>query len=110
MGARLSAHLWLDICYSRYSTKRLPACRKRETLKQWLDAHLLPSFGDRGLPIDAEVADRWALLRASGDEMGRPLSIIDGMLLATAMVHGLTFVTRNLTDVEDRGVSVLSPY
>lgn len=51
-----------------------------------------------------------AMTRVSGDEMGRPLPIIDGLLLATAQAHGLTFVTRKLADVEDRGVSVLTPY
>lgn len=94
----------------RYGIQRLPQGRKREQLKQWLDSTLLPIFDDRIIPIDAAVAEQWALLRASGDDMGRPLAIVDGLLLATAQVHGLRFVTRNLGDVEDRGVSVLSPY
>ncbi|MEX2153316.1 MAG: type II toxin-antitoxin system VapC family toxin [Gemmatimonadaceae bacterium] len=94
----------------RYGIQRLPAGRKRERLKQWLDDELLPSLGDRVLAVDTAVAETWALLRASGDEMGRALPVIDGLLLATAQVHGLTFVTRNLTDVEDRGVRVLAPY
>lgn len=94
----------------RYGIQRLPAGRKRERLKGWLDAELLPGFAERVLPLDASVAETWALLRVSGDEMGRPLPIIDGLLLATAQAHGLTFVTRNLSDVEDRGVRVLTPY
>lgn len=94
----------------RYGIERLPAGRKREQLKQWLDSQLLRSFAERVLPVDAVVAETWALLRASGDETGRPLPVIDGLLLATAQAHGLTFVTRNVTDVEDRGVSVLAPY
>ena len=94
----------------RYGIQRLPAGRKRERLKRWLDAELLPGFGERVLPVDAAVAETWALLRASGDEMGRPLPLVDGLLLATAHARRLTFVTRNLADVEDRGVSVLTPY
>lgn len=100
----------LSVGELRYGIQRLPAGRKREQLKQWLGAELLPRFGDRVLAVDAAVADVWALLRASGDEAGRPLPMIDGLLLATAQVHALTFVTRNLADVEHRGVSVLSPY
>lgn len=47
----------------------------------------------------------------TGDWAVRPaVPIVDGLLLATAHAHGLTFVTRNLADVEDRGVSVLAPY
>ncbi|MGQ0766321.1 MAG: type II toxin-antitoxin system VapC family toxin [Gemmatimonadota bacterium] len=94
----------------RYGIQRLAAGRKREKLKDWLDAGLVPQFAGRVLPADIAVAENWALLRASGDEMGRPLPLIDGMLLATAQAHGLTFVTRNLSDVENRGVRVQSPY
>jgi predicted nucleic acid-binding protein len=94
----------------RDGIQRLPSGRKRERLKQWLDSELLPTFADRVLPIDGPVADAWALLRGSGEEMGRELPIVDGLLLATAQVHGLTFVTRNLADVENRGIAVLSPY
>jgi predicted nucleic acid-binding protein len=94
----------------RYGIQRLPPGRKRERLKHWLDAELLVTFAERVLDVDAPVASSWGLLRASGDEMGRPLPFVDGLLLATAQVHGLTFVTRNLVDVEHRGVAVLSPY
>src|SRR5437016_6143754 len=90
--------------------KLLPAGRKRETLKRWLEAELLPGFGERVLAVDAAVAETWALLRASGDAMGRPLPLVDGLLLATAQANGLVFVTRNLAEVEGRGVNVLSPY
>ena len=94
----------------RYGIYRLPSGRKRERLKHWLDTELLASLDARVLDADAAVASSWALLRASGDEMARPLPFVDGLLLATAHVRGLTFVTRNLVDVEGRGVSVLSPY
>ena len=94
----------------RYGVQRLAAGRKREALKRWIDAELIPLFADRVLPIDEPVVQAWALLRATGDDAGRPLPIIDGLLLATAQVHGLTFVSRNQADVEGRGVSVLSPY
>lgn len=100
----------LTIGELRYGIERLKAGRKREVLKQWLDAELLPVFADRILPLDIAVADTWAMLRASGEEMGRPTPLMDGLLLATARVHGMTFVTRNLSDVEDRGVKVLAPY
>lgn len=100
----------LSVGELRYGIQRLPHGRKRETLKNWLDAELLPAFGERVLATDVAVAETWALLRASGEEMGRPLPLIDGLLLATAQAHGLAFVTRNLADVEDRGVRVLSPY
>ena len=94
----------------RYGIQRLPAGRKRERLKQWLDEEFLPRFRGRVLAVDAEASDVWGLLRASGDDAGRPLPVVDGLLLATAQTNGLTFVTRNIDDVEHRGVSVLGPY
>jgi toxin FitB len=94
----------------RYGIQRLPAGRKREQLKDWLENDMLADFVDRIIPIDEAVADAWGLLRAAGDDVGRPLPITDGLMLATAQVRGVTFVTRNLTDVEGRGVAVLSPY
>ena len=94
----------------RYGIEGLPAGRKREALKAWLDGALLPRFRGNVLALDAGVASAWALLRASGEDAGRALPVVDGLLLATAQANSLTFVTRNLADVEDRGVAVLSPY
>ncbi|HYV97812.1 MAG TPA: type II toxin-antitoxin system VapC family toxin [Gemmatimonadaceae bacterium] len=94
----------------RFGIERLPRGRKRERLKAWLDGDLLPAFAARTIAIDAAVAEAWALLCAAGDEMGRPLPVVDGLMLASAQVNGLTFVTRDISDLEGRGVSVLSPY
>lgn len=94
----------------RYGIQRLPQGRKRERLKQWLELDLLENLADRILDVDVAVAESWALLRAAGDEMGRPLPLVDGLLLATAQVHGLTFVTRDVGELDGRGVSVFSPY
>ena len=55
--------------------------------------------------MTAAVADQWGRLGAI-----RPLSTVDGLLAATAMVHGLTLVTRNVRDVAHTGVSLLSPF
>lgn len=77
---------------------------KADALEVWLDA-VATAFGDRILPIDRAVADRWG--RMSGH---RTVSTVDGLLAATAKVHGLTLVTRNVADVADLGVEVLNPF
>jgi predicted nucleic acid-binding protein len=100
----------LTIGELRFGVERLTPGRKREQLKRWLDDELVPTFGDRILDLDRAVAESWALLRAAGDDMGRPLPIVDGLLLATAQVHSLTFVTRDITELDGRGVRVFSPY
>lgn len=88
----------------------IPPGPRKDSLRSWLTRDLPLRFRGRTLPVDAEVALRWGELRAEGRRIGRPLPVIDGLLLATASVHDLTFVTRNLRDCGDRGVPVLDPW
>lgn len=73
-------------------------------IEQWL-IRLRTAFGDRVLPIDADVAESWARLSVPD-----PVAIIDGLLAATAVVHDLTFVTRNVRGLERTGARVLNPW
>lgn len=74
------------------------------SLDSWLIA-LRTSLGDRLLPVTAEIADRWGQLGVPD-----PLPTADGLLAATALVHGLTLVTRDTRDVERTGVHLLNPF
>ena len=76
-----------------------------ESLERWLDG-LLVAYRDRILPVTTEIAQAWGRLNASN----LPLPIIDGLMVATALVHRLTFVTRNVKDVARTGVPVLNPF
>ena len=60
--------------------------------------------------MDADVARRWGELGADARRAGRPLPTVDGLLLATAAVHGLTVATRNMRDCAGRGVDVVDPW
>jgi toxin FitB len=100
----------LTIGELRYGVERLPASRRRTALVTWLETELPSQFAGRILVLDHRVADAWGVLRSTGDAIGRPLPAIDGLLLATAQVHGLTFVTRNEDDMAGRGIGVLNPY
>lgn len=73
-------------------------------LAQWLES-LVERFGDRLLPIDAAVANRWGELNVPD-----PVPTVDGLLAATALVHDLTLVTRNVRDVATTGVRWLDPF
>ena len=88
----------------------LPESGKRERLHQWLRGELTRQFTDRVLPVDEAVALAWGGLGVEGFQAGRPLPVIDGLLLATAAVNGLTFVTRNERDCAERGVPILNPW
>jgi len=84
--------------------------KRRSVLDGWLRQSLPAQFASRILPIGDAVAFAYGHLAAAGQRTGRPLPTLDGLLLATAQVHDFTLVTRNLRDVEGRGVPVLNPY
>ena len=92
----------LEIGVSR-AERRDPA--KGAILRIWLDDHVLSSFSERILPIDTAVAPRSAALHVPDF---RPVR--DGLIAATALVHGMAVVTRNLTDFVPTGVSLLNPW
>jgi predicted nucleic acid-binding protein len=75
-----------------------------ESIAAWVDG-LEYSFADRILGIDARTARLWGELSA---QRSRP--VIDTLLAATAVVHGLTLVTRNTSDVQDIDVPLLNPF
>ena len=74
-------------------------------LRSWLDEHVMPTFADRVLPVDAVVARRSARLHVPDPQPYR-----DGLIAATALVHGMTLVTRNVADFEASGVPLLNPW
>lgn len=88
----------------------LPPGPKRERLEEWLAAELPRQFTGRILAVDVRVSREWGRLTAEGRRAGRELPAVDGLLLATAAAHGLTFVTRNERDCAGRGVPVLNPW
>lgn len=74
-------------------------------LRSWLEQHVLPEFSGRTLPIDTAVAQRCARLHVP-DKRGER----DALIAATALVHGMTVVTRNVADFEATGVPILNPW
>jgi predicted nucleic acid-binding protein len=84
--------------------KRRSDPRQADALDRWF-AQMRIRLGERVLPIDEPIADAWARMSVPD-----PLPFIDGLLAATAKVHGLTLVTRNLGDVARTGVSIVDPF
>ena len=74
-------------------------------LRTWMNHHVLPEFVDRVLPIDSAVALRCARLHVPDRCSER-----DALIAATALVHGMTLVTRNTTDFAATGVDLLNPW
>jgi toxin FitB len=93
----------------RRGTLRLPAGKRRTSLAAWGEK-LRESFSGRVVPIDESIALRWAEIAARAEHAGRPGSLADGLIAATALDRGLTLVTRNVTDFEPFGVALLNPW
>jgi predicted nucleic acid-binding protein len=74
-------------------------------LRDWLDNAVIPSFENRILPVDLAVARRSAKL-----QVPNPCPIRDGFIAATAFVHKLTLVTRNVSDFRRAGVPLINPW
>lgn len=74
-------------------------------LRSWMVGHVMPAFAGRVLPVDIPVAQRCAALHVPD-----PRSDRDALIAATAFVHGMTVVTRNVADFEPTGVAVINPW
>ncbi len=74
-------------------------------LRSWLNSHVLPIFNDRTLVVDTAVAQRCAKLHIPD-----PRSDRDAIIAATALVHNMTIVTRNINDFENTGVDLINPW
>ncbi len=74
-------------------------------LRSWLNAHVLPAFSDRILVVDTAVAQRCAKLHVPDSRSER-----DAIIAATALVHGMTMVTRNTDDFGHTGVNMINPW
>ena len=75
-----------------------------------MQQRLLGWFGHRVLPVTQEVAIAWGDLSVRHQRLGRRPSIADELVAATALVHDLVVVTRNLTDFEQSGCKLLAPW
>ncbi len=101
--------LFLSVLVTGEIRRGIEAFRTRDVraataIDRWLDT-LVQAHSDRVLPVDAAIADEWGRLDAQGS-----LPVVDGLLAATARVHDLTLVTRNMKDVARAGIDVLDPF
>ena len=106
------ANLFLSVLTIGEITKglhRLANGRRRTAIEFWL-ATVQSTYGERMLPVDAAVARMWGELSARARSRGVALPVTDGLIAATALVQGLTVVTRNVKDFADTGVVLIDPW
>ena len=78
--------------------------RQAEVYEVWLES-VAHDYSDRIVPVDAEIAKEWGRMSVPD-----PIPVVDGLMAATAKVRGMTFVTRNVADVERTGARLLNPF
>ncbi len=92
-----------------YGVEQMPLGRRRDTLQTAIEG-LQRRLAGRILPVDDAVASGYGRLMAARRSLGRPLPILDALIAATALVHGLSLATRNTRDFEGLGLELINPW
>ena len=88
---------------------KLPHAPKSVLLEKQL-ARILPVFEERVLPLDTATLLRWGVLCGKSERQKMQLPVLDSLIAATALEHGLQIATRNVKDFERCGVEVVNPW
>lgn len=102
----LSAVTLGELCYG---IELLPESKRKLALLTWYE-HVCLSYTGHILDVTLLVLERWGSLRATRQKSGLTLAMGDGLIAATAMVNGMTVVTRNTSDFNGLGVDVINPW
>ena len=89
---------------------RLPASARRTRIERWVRQELAARFEGRILDVDRKVAERWGAMSGASEARGAPLPVIDALIAATGLAHGLEVVTRNTADLERCGARCVNPW
>jgi len=84
--------------------------RRRDRLAEWLAEDLPARFAGRLLDIDSRIAETWGIVMVRGQHAGTNVSVLDAFFAATAEVHKLTLVTRNVQHFLNLGILLLNPW
>ncbi len=94
----------------RYGIERMAAGGRRRRFEAWLSEELPLRFEGRVLPIDSAIADAWGKIVALSEAAGRRIGVADAFIAATVEVHGLTLVTRNVSDFAPALKTIVNPW
>lgn len=100
----------ITIAEIRYGIDGMSPGSRRDRLIVWLENDLISRFEPRILSVDLGVADAWGTMVARSNKIGNKLTVMDGFLAATAEIHGMTLVTRNIRHFENLGINLLNPW
>jgi len=90
--------------------EKLPESKKKEKLHKWVNYDLKERFRNRIIDFDLQTATVWGKIQAQSELLGKGMSAIDGLIVATGISYDLTVVTRNIKDMEISGATLLNPW
>lgn len=85
-----------------------PARKKK--LQLWVEQDLKQRFEGRIIPVDMAVSARWGVVQGQAELAGKPMSVIDGLIAVSGLVHHCIVVTRNVDDMAQSSVELLNPW
>lgn len=89
---------------------KLPDGSRKNELQAWVSYDLMERFSGRILSLDEETAIYWGRLQGDAERMGDKLPVMDSLIAASAAVHGMQVVTRNIKDLERCGAQICNPW
>ena len=93
----------------RYGIDLLSESKRKMALLTWYE-HICLSYTGHILDVSLPVFERWGSLRAVRKKFGIPLAMADGLIAASAIVNGMSVVTRNISDFRGLGVDLINPW
>ena len=99
----------ITVAEIRYGIERLPAGRRKQTILT-AALEIFSAFGGKILPFDADAAEQYALVVSGRDDLGLPIGGFDAQIAGICRAHGSHLATRNVTDFEQTGVTVVNPW
>jgi len=100
----------VTIAEIRFGIEMQPDANLRAALTDWLSHKVRPMFEQRVLPVSEDIIFKWRLLAEEGRKVGHTFSQPDLFIAATALQHGLTVVTRDVTDYAKARVPLFNPW
>jgi predicted nucleic acid-binding protein len=89
---------------------KLSVGKKKSQLTAWLKEELEVRFAERVIPVTDDIALMWGAMLGTSEKNGKPLSVIDALIAATAAVHNFVLVTRNTSDFNGCSIDIIDPW
>lgn len=94
----------------RRGVELMPSGKRRDRFVSWLTGDLPARFAGRILTVDGRIAETWGIVMAQGHKAGINVGVFDALFAATAAVHGLILVTRNVSDFLEFDIPLFNPW